>query len=90
MAGFSEWLLTKGLNGAARIAAVCGDAECRRLVEQLDKTRSEYKTEERIHKYAEEKGLTHEEAADRLGIKLASGRKEKLNEHDPIRWPEDK
>ena len=89
MAGFGEWLLTKSLNGAARIAAACGDAECRRLVEQLDKTRSEYKTEEMIHKYAEENSLTHEEAANQLGIKLPSGAEEEFNEYDPIRWPGD-
>lgn len=89
MPSIGQWLLVKGLQGAARIGAACGDEESKRTVASMDAARHQLKVMEKVHQYAQTKNITHEKAAREIGVTLPKEIFDRFRAYDPVRWSEE-
>ncbi len=89
MPSFGQWLIVKGLEGVTRGMAAFGDEDSKRTVASIDAKRSQLKIMDRVHRYAQSRGITHEQAAREMGVTLPKELFDQFRAYDPVRWHEE-
>ncbi len=88
MPSIGEWLLVKGLEGATRIGAALGNEDCKLTISSLDASSAQFKIMKKVHDYAVTKHITHEAAAEEMGVTLPAESFALMREYDPVHWEE--
>ena len=89
MPSLREWLAVKGAQGAMRVMAALGDDGSKRTIASIDAQSSQLKVMDRVHRFAQSKGITHEEAAREMGVTLPAELFDQFRLHDPVHWHEE-
>jgi hypothetical protein len=89
MPSIGQWLIVKGVAGVTRVMAAFGDEDAKQSIAQLDARKSQLKIMDRVHRYAQSKGISHEQAAKEMGVTLPEWLLESFRMYDPVRWHEE-